>query len=160
MTIEKNTDASADFTIDTISIDTINDYNLPQISSLDIQNTVLGSPYGTWNTALGNNVGNITISSSPSTFSWSTTAQSSLYTVGGANGTSGLHVTSDATFEGDIKWKGKSLGDMIEKIHQRLAILTPDLEKLEHFSALKKAYDNYKMLEALCEVPKKEEDEH
>jgi len=63
---------------------------------------------------------------------------------------SGLHVKDDATFEGDIKWKGRSLGKLMEKIEDRLAILQePDAEKLEKFAALKKAYDHYKTLERL-----------
>lgn len=60
--------------------------------------------------------------------------------------------------KGDIILDGVSLKDTIQKISDRLAILTPDLEKLEHFSALKKAYENYKMLEKLCELPSKEND--
>lgn len=82
----------------------------------------------------------------------------SIYTVSGSNGTSNsnsnISVQGDAEFNGDIKWKGKSLGKMLESIEKRLAILSPDLEKLEHFAALKKAYDNYKTLEALCELPR------
>jgi hypothetical protein len=120
-------------------------------STFDLNNINLNT-YN-WNTSWPNTgaigSGNITFSSTANNYG------STLYTT---NGSSGLHVSSDASFDGDIKWKGKSLGDMIEKIHDRLAILTPDLEKLAHFAALKKAYDNYKMLEALCEVPKEEED--
>ena len=70
----------------------------------------------------------------------------------------GLHVTSDAEFDGDIKWKGRSLGDMLTTIEKRLAILTPDPAKLEHFEALQKAYKHYKTLEALCEIPEKKDD--
>jgi hypothetical protein len=76
----------------------------------------------------------------------------------GSGGTTGLDVTGDAKFHGDIKWKGRSLGDMLETIEKRLAILTPDPEKLEHFEALQKAYQHYKTLEALCQVPKKEKE--
>jgi hypothetical protein len=65
-----------------------------------------------------------------------------------------LKVTGDAEFDGDIKWQGRSLGTMLESIEKRLAILTPDPEKLKHFEALKKAYEHYKVLEALCEIPK------
>jgi hypothetical protein len=62
----------------------------------------------------------------------------------------GLSVKGDADFEGDIKWKGRSLGKLMEKIEDRLAILQePDPEKLEKFAALKKAYDHYKTLERL-----------
>lgn len=141
--------------IDTITIDSLDSVTLP---SIDLSNLTSGSfnwnttPPTVWSTA-NNSLGNITINSTGY-------GSNPIYTTIGANGTSsGLYVSTDATFEGDIKWKGKSLGDMLEKINQRLAILTPDLEKLEHFSALKKAYDHYKMLEALCEVPKEEDDQ-
>lgn len=65
------------------------------------------------------------------------------------NGT-GLHVTSNAVFDGDVTIKGKSIAKTLDKIEDRLAILQdPDPEKLKKFAALKKAYDNYKMLERL-----------
>ena len=69
----------------------------------------------------------------------------------------GLHVTSDAEFDGDVKIKGVSIAKALEDIQKRLAILVPDPEKLEHFEALKKAYEHYKVLEALCQLPIKEE---
>jgi hypothetical protein len=65
-----------------------------------------------------------------------------------------LSVTGDAAFEGDVKIKGVSIAKMLDDIQSRLAILVPDPAKLEHFEALKKAYNNYKTLEALCEIPK------
>lgn len=61
-----------------------------------------------------------------------------------------LDVNGDANFEGDIKWKGRSLTNMIETIEKRLAILTPDPKKLEKYEALQKAYDHYKLMEKLC----------
>lgn len=93
---------------------------------------------GTWNT-------------SPYVF---TTNNTSAVNVSSA----GLHVTSDAEFDGDIKWKGRSLGDLLTTIEKRLSILTPDPAKLEHFEALQKAYQHYKTLEALCETPTKKEE--
>ena len=61
-----------------------------------------------------------------------------------------LNVTGEANFEGDIKWQGRSLGTMLEKIEDRLAIISePTPEKLEKFAALKKAYDHYKLMEKL-----------
>jgi len=81
------------------------------------------------------------------------------YVISTSNDKSGLHVNGDAEFEGDIKWKGRSLGQMLETIEKRLSILQPDPEKLEHFEALRKAYEHYKTLEALCQMPPKEEDQ-
>jgi hypothetical protein len=78
--------------------------------------------------------------------------------VGTITAPSGLHVTSDAMFDGDIKWKGRSLGDLLTTIEKRLAILTPDPDKLAHYESLQKAYQHYKTLEALCETPSKKED--
>jgi hypothetical protein len=85
-------------------------------------------------------------------------ASGSLYTASGLNGSSWitapvsttLDVKGDATFEGDIKWKGRSLVKLLESIEDRLAILQePSPAKLEKYAALKKAYDHYKTLERL-----------
>ncbi len=58
-----------------------------------------------------------------------------------------LHVRGDADFEGDIKLKGKSLSDTLDKIEERLAILHPN-EKLEaKWEELKKLGDAYRALE-------------
>jgi len=59
--------------------------------------------------------------------------------------------------DADILIKGRSLKEFMEKMEERLAILVPDPAKLEHFEALKRAYDHYKTLEALCEIPKPED---
>jgi hypothetical protein len=62
----------------------------------------------------------------------------------------GLHVSTDAIFDKDVKIQGRSISKTLDKIEDRLAILQdPDPEKLKKFAALKKAYDNYKMLERL-----------
>lgn len=108
---------------------------------------------------------NYSIPCQPSTVTINTTGAtgssgSYFYTTVGSNGTAsaynwtsnntGLHVTSDASFEGDIKIKGRSLEKLLEKIEDRLAILQdPDPAKLEKHAALKKAYDHYKLLEKL-----------
>jgi hypothetical protein len=98
-----------------------------------------------------NSYGNVVISSGTG----SATTNPYFYTTPNAtwstiSPSSGLHVKDDATFEGDIKWKGRSLGKLMEKIEDRLAILQePDPERLEKFAALKKAYDHYKTLERL-----------
>jgi hypothetical protein len=40
----------------------------------------------------------------------------------------------------------------METMEKRLAILQPDPKKLKKFQALQKAYEHYKLLEALCEA--------
>lgn len=58
-----------------------------------------------------------------------------------------LSVKGDAEFEGDIKLKGKSLNETLDKIEQRLAILYPN-EKLEDkWEKLKELGDAYRKLE-------------
>ena len=56
-----------------------------------------------------------------------------------------------------IELDGQDLGEVISAINDRLAIiLPPSPEKLEKFSALRQAYDEYKLLEKLC---REDEDE-
>ena len=64
---------------------------------------------------------------------------------------SGLHVSTNAVIEGDLTVQGISIVKTLEKINERLAILVPDPKKLEKYKALKKAYENYKTLEALIQ---------
>ena len=144
---------------------TVNEtFSLPQIDLSGLTSSAYytsGTSMNNWTTS-GPTYGNVTINTSGGSngtwgnapYIYSTNNTSGLtYTTG-----AGLHVTSDAEFEGDIKWMGRSLTNLLEKIENRLAILTPDSKKLEHFAALKKAYDHYKALEALCELPKEEDD--
>jgi hypothetical protein len=52
--------------------------------------------------------------------------------------------------KGDLIVNGKNIGNILDKIQDRLAILDePSLEKLEKHAALKKAYEQYKLLEKL-----------
>lgn len=90
---------------------------------------------GTGNTALG--YGAFTTSSP----SWTTSATPAT-----------IKVQGDAEFDGEVKIKGKNLSEFMETLEKRLAILQPDPKKLEKFESLKKAYNHYKMLEALCEL--------
>lgn len=58
-----------------------------------------------------------------------------------------LSVKGDAEFDGDVKIKGKSISETLDKIEQRLAILHPN-EKLESkWAELKKLGDAYRALE-------------
>jgi len=140
--IDGDDDTLKDITESYNSIDISKSYSnitINSASTLPYTYSASTLPYTYHNT--GNNMwsGSPTIYTTNTTSPWITT-----------NGSSGLHVTSDAEFEGDIKWKGRSLVKLLEKIENRLAILQePDPEKLEKFAALKKAYDNYKLLEKL-----------
>jgi hypothetical protein len=99
-----------------------------------------GSSYGTITTSAGAN---------GTSGSYYSTNWSNMTISGATHPTPSLKVTGDAEFEGDFKWKGRSLGKMLESIEDRLAILQPDPAKLEKFAALKKAYDHYKLMEKL-----------
>ena len=111
------------------------------ISSTSSWGTSLTVPSSAYLTSTGstaswsNGSGNITIGSQPS-----------------------LSVSGDADIAGTLKIGGRDIAKSLEAIERRLAILVPDPDKLEHFEALKKAYDHYKTLEALCQLPKKEEE--
>lgn len=96
----------------------------------------------------------ITTAASPSIYPYVTT-NSGTYTF--TNGTgrdvwnpptnSSLNVKGDAEFEGDIKLKGKSLTDTLNKIEQRLGILHPNKHLEEKWEELKKLGDTYRQLE-------------
>lgn len=123
--------SSADTTIDLTNMNTA--YSIGPGSSYTIPTglpvTTGGSGAYLYSTGMSSTWGNTVISTSPSTNS--------------------IDVKGDANFDGDILWKGQSLGKMIESINDRLAILHPDPAKLEKYAALKKAYDHYKLMEKL-----------
>jgi len=136
-------------------------YTYPVQTELDFDTTILSSSmantyiYSTPTSSLGN----VTINTS-------NTGYNGAWLQSNGSGYANTWVTASSPSEGilevkgenaDVKINGKSLVKFMETMESRLAILQPDLEKLEHFAALKKAYDNYKMLEALCELPKKDE---
>lgn len=49
------------------------------------------------------------------------------------------------------------VAETLEKIMDRLAIIEPDFDKMERYPALKEAYDNYKLIEAM--LPNKNNDD-
>lgn len=67
------------------------------------------------------------------------------------SGTSGFGTTpSSVQIDGDLVVNGKNIGKILDKIQDRLSILDePSPEKLEKHAALKKAYEQYKILEKL-----------
>lgn len=68
-----------------------------------------------------------------------------------------LQVKGDIDVQGgDVKIDGVSLKQVLEGITERMHILIPDPQKLEKFEALKRAYEQYKLLEKLCYEDKKD----
>ena len=133
---------------DTITIDTADwgDIKIEEIDMSTYSANYASPPSYTFSTGATGAVGSIGYASGINNNIWGSTITG----INGTTGSSGLYVQSDATFDGDIKWKGRSLGKLLETIEDRLAILTePTPEKLAKFAALKKAYDNYKLLERL-----------
>ena len=89
-----------------------------------------------------------------------------IFDTSGLNSIHGYHptITIDDSFsmnpnntlsvDGNIVCKDKQgntvdVGETLSAIQKRLAILTPDPEKLQQWEALREAYDHYKSLEAL-----------
>jgi hypothetical protein len=58
-----------------------------------------------------------------------------------------LDVKGDANFEGDVKIKGKSLVDSLEKIEEKLAILRPNEQLEEKWEELRNLRKQYMELE-------------
>ena len=77
-----------------------------------------------------------------------------VYTINSTVG-AGLDVKGDAIFGGDIKIKGKSLIDTLNKIEERLAILNPNAALEENWAELKELGNRYRALEK--ELIKKQE---
>ena len=153
----------ADPIVDENTIDITSDIDYDTI-------TIDSSTMGAYNYSYSTIPSSITISSSSSS-NYGATGSSGSFLTSGINGTSwsigsnninptpGLKVNGDAEFEGKVMINGKNISEFMETISNRLAILQPDPAKLEHFAALKKAYEHYKTLEALCEIPKEENEE-
>jgi len=135
--------------IDTITLDST---HIPYLTS-----SMIG-PYPQYNVGVGSSGSGGTIPTSGLNGTYYTTNGTSgaNWATINTNNSPTLNVKGDAEFEGKVKINGQDLGEFMETISKRLAILVPDPDKLEHFEALKKAYNHYKTLEALCELPTKE----
>jgi hypothetical protein len=62
----------------------------------------------------------------------------------------GIANTTSGSVSNGTMQRTDPINQRLNLIEERLAILTPDLVKLEKFAALKQAYDNYKLIETLC----------
>jgi hypothetical protein len=146
-------------TVDLSKIGSLNYTSYPWtcINSIHVSGTTgsyntIGS-YGnvTLNTANTGNYGN-TLSGSGTGATWT----SMPFSNGGGTTGGQLELEGEGA---DVLINGRSLKEFMEKMESRLAILVPDPAKLAHFEALKRAYDHYKTLEALCEIPKPEDNQ-
>lgn len=147
------------------------DVGMPSLSSVTIPalttaqiaslSSSITGPYPSLNTGLGAfGSGSYTIAatgSNGSIFTTNGTSGANWASISASNTQPSIKVNGDAEFEGKVKINGQDLAEFMDTISKRLAILVPDPAKLEHFEALKKAYDHYKMMEKLCELPPKEE---
>ena len=105
-------------------------------------------------TTSGTNGTSLTVPSSSYMISNGGSAYNSWGTITTTAAQPSITVTGDADIAGNLKVGGKDIGKTLEAIEKRLAILTPDPNKLEKFEALKKAYEHYKLMEALCHEEK------
>jgi len=122
--------------------------SISPLTTLDIASLTTMNSNSTYNLKTGN----VTIPSS-----WNMNTSGTVYNTGTV-GSIGLNpIWTNTTpspglvVDGDIKWNGRSLGNLLEKIEDRLAILQePTPERLERFAALREAYDAYKLIDTLC----------
>jgi len=121
------------------------------LTTLDISSLTTMNSNSTYNLSVGTN-----------TFPSSWNMGNTVYTSSGNIGLNPIWTNTtppppNLVVDGDIKWNGRSLGTLLEKIEDRLAILQePDPKRLERFTALREAYDAYKMLDTLCGDDKKD----
>lgn len=151
--------SECDYTVDlddSFQISALTTAQIPSLSSITGPYTSLTSGLG----ASGSN-GTYSIGTAGSIFTTNGTGNSmwttSPYIATGSTPSS-VQIKGDAEFEGKVMINKRDLGEFMETMSKRLAILIPDPKKLEHFKALQKAYDHYKTLEALCELPENTDD--
>ena len=111
------------------------------ISLSGVSTTMASSPYTITGglTATGGSV----LTGINSSASWADTI-----TVSGDMFPNALDVKGDANFGGEVKIKGKSLTDMLEKIEERLAILHPNAVLEDKWEKLKELGRQYREMEA------------
>jgi len=105
----------------------------------------------TTNAAATTNIAAGTCISSVSTFGIASTNANN-YIIANSNGPTKqtYKINTDVKIDGNLTVKGHDIGKLLEGIESRLCILIPDPDKLEKFESLQKAYQHYKLLEALC----------
>ena len=122
----------------------------------DFTKVTTGNNTSTGSYTINNNIspGYATINStSGTTYQWATTNNTNPWaqTITIADDTysnkSTLQVNGNANFEGDVKIKGKSLIESLEKIEEKLAILRPNTELESKWDELRELRKKYVELE-------------
>lgn len=149
--MDKDNDIKIEEELHTINIDNA----IIDLSGINSSMNYNSSLYSCGNLTINNSAGAV---SSSGFFGNENTILTGNNTTFGSLTQPSLHVNGGAEIDGDLKVKGVSILETLEKIEKRLCILRPDPEKLEHFTALKKAYEHYKTLEALCEIQLEEKE--
>jgi hypothetical protein len=84
-----------------------------------------------------------------SAWNWnSITDSASIFTASTASNS--LDVHGDANFQGDVKIKGVSLAETLDKINERLAILKPNPDLETRWDRLRELREEYTKLEREC----------
>lgn len=94
----------------------------------------------------GGGVGTYLSSGTTSTPMWSNITQNANVRITGNNPT----ITTD---KNSINLD--EVADLVKILKERLLVIIPDFEKHEKYAALKKAYDHYKLIEAMVQEEKK-----
>lgn len=146
------------YTLDTMNYDTIS-YNGSSISSITLPSISMGGTgatgtgqYTYTTSGTGGGGGGYTISTGTGGYVWNTSTALD----------PSVHITQngiDMPKDADIKIGDRSLKEFMTKMEERMAILVPDPQKLEKFEALKRAYENYKLMERLCQEDNPEKDQ-
>jgi len=121
------------------------------IGPIDMSSTYYTAGATVGGLTYASNIPTITTGSTGYAYSPSTWSNNTF--VSGINPSTTVNITGDGLVmdeKADIKIGGKSLKEFMSKMEERMAILVPDPKKLEQFEALKRAYDNYKLMEKLC----------
>ena len=94
----------------------------------------------------GGGVGTYLSSGTTSTPMWTNVTQNANIKVTGNNPT--IHTDKNSINLDEV-------ADLVKILKERLLVIIPDFEKHEKYAALKKAYDHYKLIEAMVQEEKK-----
>lgn len=125
--------------------------NVVEDDVIDVDNILAGyngGGYGGGGGATGAGAGNVTFSGAGSatyTLGTSSIAYANVYTTASNWTTTVDDLTINRAGKNPIR-----VAETLDLIMERLAILQPNFEQMEKYPALRAAYDNYKLIEALC----------